>query len=144
MRPTLAALSLLGRRGTNRSAATSLDDHGASHRCFLLGSQRAVHARGATISDSQSAGVAGGFLRVPTDFTLLCLAQTDDVRLIATLCVSHVHDDAIKPSEQVDPPLAMSFTRIFPTDDGAIVALLGSTGGRRKEDLPRYPRRTRH
>jgi predicted nuclease of predicted toxin-antitoxin system len=64
---------------------------------------------------------------------LLCLAETDEVRLIATLCVSHVHDDAIKPSEQVDPPLAMSFTRIFPTDDGAIVALLRSTGGRRKE-----------
>jgi len=51
---------------------------------------------------------------------LLCLAKTDDVRLIASLRVSHVHDDAIKPPQQVDPLLAVGFPGIFPGDDRSI------------------------
>ena len=62
----------------------------------------------AAISASHSAGVAGGFFRVATDFMLLCLAKTDDVRLIASLRVGHVHDDAFKPPEQVDSLLGLN------------------------------------
>jgi hypothetical protein len=40
---------------------------------------------------------------------LFCLAKTDDVRLIASLRVGHVHDDAFKPAEQVDPLLIVGF-----------------------------------
>ena len=38
---------------------------------------------------------------------LLCLAKTDDVRLIASLRVGHVHDDAVEPAEQIDPLLTI-------------------------------------
>ena len=72
------------------------------------------------MSVSHSAGVAGGFFRVAPDFMLLCLAKTDDVRLIASLCVCHVHDDALEPTEQADPLLAVGFAVVFPGDDRAV------------------------
>jgi hypothetical protein len=51
---------------------------------------------------------------------LLCLAKTDDVRLIASLCVGHVHNDAFKPAEQIDSLLSIGFPGIFPGDDWSI------------------------
>jgi hypothetical protein len=51
---------------------------------------------------------------------LLCLAKTDDVRLIASLCVGHMHNDAIKPPEQIDSLLTIGFPGIFPSDDWSI------------------------
>ena len=69
---------------------------------------------------SHSAGLAGNFFRVAPDFMLFCLANTDDVRFIASLRVGHLHDDAVQPAEQVDPLLAVRFADIFPSDDRAI------------------------
>ena len=44
-------------------------------------------------------------------------AKTDDVHVIASLCVSQMHDAAVEPAEQIDALLAVRFPRIFPTDD---------------------------
>ena len=55
-----------------------------------------------------------------TDFMLFCLSKTDDVRLIASLCVSHVHDDAVEPAEQIDPLLAIRLPVIFPGEDRCV------------------------
>jgi hypothetical protein len=49
-----------------------------------------------------------------------CLAKADDVRLIASLCVGNVHNDAAQPTEQIDPLLPVGFTRIFPGDDWSV------------------------
>ena len=51
---------------------------------------------------------------------LLCLAKTDDVRLIASLRVAHVHDDAFEPTEQVDSLLPVGFSGISPGDDQSV------------------------
>ena len=51
---------------------------------------------------------------------LLCLAKADDVRHIASLRVSHVHDDAIEPAEPIDPLFAIRYAGIFPGDNRAI------------------------
>ena len=51
---------------------------------------------------------------------LLCLAKTDDVRLIASLRVGHVHDDAVEPAEQIDPLLTIGLSVIFSCDDRGI------------------------
>jgi hypothetical protein len=56
---------------------------------------------------------------------LLCLAKTDDVRLIASLRVGHVHDDALKPAEQIDSVLAIGLPGIFPSDDRPVEDSLG-------------------
>ena len=72
------------------------------------------------MSRSHSAGVAGSFFGVATDFMFLCLAKADDVRLIASLCVSHVHNDAAQPTEQIDSLLPVGLTRILPCDDWAV------------------------
>ena len=58
--------------------------------------------------------------RVVTDFMLFCLAKADDVWLMASRCVGHVHDDVVKPTEQIDSLLAVSFAAIFPLEDRAI------------------------
>jgi len=72
------------------------------------------------MSRSHSAGVAGSFFGVVTDFMFLCLAKTDDVRHIASLCVGHVHNDTAQPTEQIDPLLPLGFTGILPCDDWAV------------------------
>ena len=51
---------------------------------------------------------------------LLCLAKANDVRLIASLRVGHVHDDAIEPAEQIGPLFAIRYAGIFPGDDRPI------------------------
>ena len=42
------------------------------------------------------------------------------MRLIASLRVGHVHDDAIEPAEQIDPLFAIRYAGIFPSDDWSI------------------------
>ena len=51
---------------------------------------------------------------------LFYLAKTDDVRLIASLCVGHMDNDAAQPAEQIDPLLAVGLTVVLPSDDRAI------------------------
>ena len=51
---------------------------------------------------------------------LFCLAKTDDVRLIASLCIGHMYNDAAQPAEQIDPLLAVGLTVVLPSDDRAI------------------------
>jgi len=49
-----------------------------------------------------------------------CLPKADDVRLIASLCVCQVYNDAVQPAEQVDPLLSVGLTSIFPGDDWSV------------------------
>jgi hypothetical protein len=50
----------------------------------------------------------------------LCLAKADDVRLTASLRVSHMHDDTVKPTEQIDPLLPIGLPGIFPGDNRSV------------------------
>lgn len=53
-----------------------------------------------------------------------CLAKADDARLVASLRVGRVNDDAVKPVEQVDPLLTIGFMSIFPCGDRAVADCL--------------------
>lgn len=98
----LATLTLLCQSGANGGIAAALYNNGTRH-LLLFGSRESPSLPGAAATRaSHSAGVAGGFFRIETDFMLLCFVKTDDVRFIVSLCVCHVHDDAFKPAEQVD------------------------------------------
>jgi hypothetical protein len=50
----------------------------------------------------------------------LCLAKTDDVRLIASLRVIPVHHDTVKSCEQIDPLLPIGLAGIFPGDNRSV------------------------
>jgi hypothetical protein len=56
----------------------------------------------------------------------LCFAWTDDVRLIASLRVSSVHDDTVKPTEQIDPLLPIGLPGIFPGDNRSVESRFAS------------------
>ena len=87
---------------------------------------------------SHSAEVAGSFFRVTSDFMPFCFANADDVRLIASLRVGHVHDIA--------PDIAQSILLQAHTWIGKYLAsaftVTGSLPGARRSLVGLMPRPT--